>query len=247
MTAPRFFVALDLAPVMTGQTVALPSAAAHHATRVLRLAVGDALTLFTGAGGEYAAILAQVDKKGASVRLERFLPVERETPLAVTLVQGIAANDAMDYAVRKAVELGVAAVQPVTTARSAVLPAAERGERRRAHWQQVAIAACEQCGRNRVPPVLPVRSLGDWLAARDRRVPALLLAPGGTQSLPALPPPTSAVEIVVGAEGGFAPDELATAERAGLVPVRFGPRVLRTETAGVAALAALQVLWGDLR
>jgi 16S rRNA (uracil1498-N3)-methyltransferase len=135
----------------------------------------------------------------------------------------------------------------VTTARSAVLPAAERGERRRAHWQQVAIAACEQCGRNRVPPVLPVRGLADWLAARDRRVPALLLAPGGSQSLAALPAPEAAVEIVVGAEGGFAPDELAAAERAGLVAVRFGPRVLRTETAGVAALAALQVLWGDLR
>jgi 16S rRNA (uracil1498-N3)-methyltransferase len=247
MTAPRFFVALDLAPAMTGQTVELPQAVAHHATRVLRLAVGDALTLFNGAGGEYAATLVHVDKRGASVRVERFLAVERETPLAVTLVQAIAANDAMDYAVRKTVELGVAAVQPVTTARSAVLPAAERGERRRAHWQQVAIAACEQCGRNRVPPVLPVRALADWLAARDRRVPALLLAPGGTQSLAALPAPEAAVEIVVGAEGGFAPDELAAAERAGLVAVRIGPRVLRTETAGVAALAALQVLWGDLR
>ena len=247
MTAPRFFVALELAPAMAGQTIELPPAAAHHAARVLRLAVGDALTLFTGAGGEYAAMLAHVDKRGASVRLGAFDPVERESPLAVTLVQAVAANDAMDYAVRKAVELGVAAVQPVTTARSAPLPPGERGDRRHAHWQQIAVAACEQCGRNRVPAVLPLHSLREWLATRDRQVAALLLAPDAARPLAQMTSLGTSVDLLVGPEGGFAPDERSAAERAGVHAVRFGPRVLRTETAGVAALAALQALWGDLR
>jgi len=247
VAAPRFFVELDLAPALAGQTIVLPTAAAHHATRVLRLAVGDARTLFTGRGGEYAATLAHVDKRGASVRLDGFDAAEREAPLAVTLVQGIAAADAMDYAVRKAVELGVAALQPVTTARSVPLPAGERGERRAAHWQQVAIAACEQCGRNRVPPVHKPLPLRDWLAARDRAAAAVLLSPAATATLATLPPPQAALDLVVGPEGGLAPDEVAAAERAGVVAVRFGPRVLRTETAGVAALAAVQALWGDLR
>jgi 16S rRNA (uracil1498-N3)-methyltransferase len=247
MAAPRFFVELDLAPESVGGEVVLPAAVAHHAMRVLRLAVGDALTLFTGRGGEYAATLASAGKHGATARLAGFDAIERESPLALTLVQAIAGVDAMDYAVRKAVELGVAAIQPVTTARSAPLPAGERAGRRHAHWQQVAVAACEQCGRNRVPPVLPPRPLRDWLAARDARAAAVLLAPDAPAALAGLARPEAGLAIVVGPEGGLAGDEIAAAERAGVRAVRCGPRVLRTETAGVAALAALQSLWGDLR
>jgi 16S rRNA (uracil1498-N3)-methyltransferase len=245
MAAPRFYVALDLAPAMVGEIVDLPDAIAHHAVRVVRMSVGETLTLFTGRGGEYAATLTRVDKRGAAVRLEAFDPVERESPLAVTLVQGIAANDAMDYAVRKAIELGVAAIQPVVTVRSAALPSGERGERRLAHWRQIAIAACEQCARNRIPEIAAPRPLGDWLAAwRDE---GLVLAPTGSESLASLPRPTGSLALLVGPEGGFEQREIDAARTRGFIAVRVGPRVLRTETAGVAALAAVQALWGDLR
>ncbi len=245
MAAPRFHVALDLAPVMAGEIVDLPDAVAHHAVRVVRMSVGDSLTLFTGRGGEYAATLTRVDKRGAAVRLDAFVSVERESPLAVTLVQGIAANDAMDYAVRKAVELGVAAIQPVVTVRSTALPSGERGERRLAHWRQIAVAACEQCARNRIPEVAVPQPLGDWLAAW--RAEGLVLAPTGSESLASLPQPTSALALLVGPEGGLEQIEIDSARARGFVAVHLGPRVLRTETAGVAALAAVQALWGDLR
>jgi 16S rRNA (uracil1498-N3)-methyltransferase len=202
MTAPRFLSLARLAPELAGQTVELHESVAHHATRVLRLAVGDALTLFDGTGGEYAATLVRADRRGAAVRIESFLEADRESPLALTLAQGIAAGDAMEYAIRKATELGATAIQPLVTARSAPLPSGERGERRLAHWRQIAIAACEQCGRNRVPDVLPPRALTEWLA---------------------------------------------TWKGSGVLPVRLGPRVLRTETAAAAVLAVVQAMWGDWR
>jgi len=243
MAAPRFFVPLELAPALVGQPLALPEAAAHHATRVVRLGVGDALTLFTGAGGEYAATVVDVGKRGATVRIEAFDPVERESPLAVTLAQAVAANDAMDHAVRKATELGVAAIQPLLAERSAPLPAGERRDKRHAHWRQVAVAACEQCGRNRVPEILPPLPLRDWLDGW--RGGGAVLAPDGERTLASLPAAPAA--LLIGPEGGFAPGEIAAARRAGFIAVRFGPRVLRTETAGMAALTAVNLLWGDLR
>ncbi len=243
--APRFHVALDLAPAMAGEIVGLPDAVAHHAVRVLRLSVGDSLTLFTGTGGEYAATLTRNDKRGAAVRLDAFDPVERESSLAVTLAQGIAANEAMDYAVRKAVELGVTAVQPIVSARSAALPSGERGLRRLAHWRQIAIAACEQCARNRIPEIAAAQTLGDWLAVSAGR--GFVLAPFAATALASLPRPASPLALVVGPEGGFEQGEIDAAIARGFAAVRLGPRVLRTETAAVAALAALQALWGDLR
>jgi 16S rRNA (uracil1498-N3)-methyltransferase len=243
MAAPRFFVGLELTPAMRGRTLALPDPAAHHATRVVRLGAGDALTLFTGAGGEYAATIADVGKRGTTVRIDAFDPVERESPLAVTLAQAVAANDAMDHAVRKATELGVSAIQPLQAERSAPLPAGERRDKRHAHWRQVAIAACEQCGRNRVPEICPVLALPDWLRAwRDG---GAVFVPDGDHAMASLPAAPSA--LLIGPEGGFAPGEIGAARNAGFMTVRLGPRVLRTETAGIAALAALNVLWGDLR
>lgn len=247
MAAPRFFVPLALGPADVGQERMLPDAATHHALRVLRLAVGDALTLFTGMGGECAATLAGADKKQAWVRIDRFDPVEREAPLAVTLAQGIAANDAMDYAVRKAVEMGAAAVQPLLTSRSARFPEDARGAKRLAHWRQIAVAACEQCGRNRIPPVHEVATLPAWLAARPAGRPGLMLAPQASAALAAWPAPPGPFDLLIGPEGGVTDDELARAARAGLTAVRLGPRVLRTETAGTAALAAVHALWGDFR
>jgi len=243
MAAPRFFVPLPIAPARIGDTLELPEAVAHHASRVVRLGPGDALTLFDGAGGEYAAAIVASGKRGVTVRIEAFDPVERESPLGILLAQAVAANDAMDYALRKATELGAGAIQPLVTARSAPLPAGERGERRLAHWRQVVVAACEQSGRNRVPVVQPPCALGEWLAGQVDG--GVVLAPEGEHALASLPAAPRA--LLVGPEGGFAPAELDAARGAGLVAVRLGPRVLRTETAGVAALAAVHALWGDLR
>jgi len=243
MAAPRFFVRLELTPAAIGQTLTLPDAAAHHALRVVRLGAGDALTLFTGAGGEYAATISAAGKRGATVRIEAFEPVERESPLTITLVQAVAANDAMDHAVRKATELGAAAIQPLVTERSAPLPPGERRDRRLAHWRQVAVAACEQCGRNRVPEIFAAVALSDWLGAW--RWGGVVFAPDGEQSLATVPAAPSA--LLIGPEGGLAPGEIATARAAGFIVARLGPRVLRTETAGMAALTAVNALWGDLR
>jgi 16S rRNA (uracil1498-N3)-methyltransferase len=245
MAVPRFFAPLDVAPGAAGSLIVLPDAAAHHATRVLRLAVGDAITLFTGTGGEYAATLVAADRRGATARIDSFDPVERESPLAVTLAQGVAANDAMDYAIRKAVELGVTAIQPLVTERSAPVPAGDRGDKRVAHWRQIAIAACEQCGRNRVPGVAPVRSIGEWLAAWSGA--GIVLAPDGVTSLPSVVAPAGPLALLVGPEGGWTARELAAASACGFRRLRLGPRILRTETAGIAALAVMQAAWGDLR
>lgn len=245
MAAPRFFVDLDLSPSLAGQAIEIPAAAAHHAVRVARLAAGDALTLFTGAGGEYAATLVRVDRHGAAARIDAFDPVERESLLPVTLAQAIAANDAMDYAVRKAVELGVAAIQPLVTSRSAPLPDGVRGDKRLAHWRNIAIAACEQCGRNRIPPIAAPLPLSEWIAGW--RGKGIVLVPGAAPPLAALTPTTGPVAIAIGPEGGFSEREVEAARAAKFDAASFGPRVLRTETAAVAALAALQALWGDLR
>jgi 16S rRNA (uracil1498-N3)-methyltransferase len=247
MSVARFHVATDIGAGDVGREIALPDAAAHHALRVLRLATGDALTLFTGAGGEFAATLVRADKRDAWVLLDAFSTVEREPALAVTLVQGIAANDAMDFVVRRAVELGVAAVQPVVAARSARFPSDERGRKRLAHWRQIAVAACEQCGRNRVPPVHDAVDLDAWLAARAAARPGIVLDPMAGIGIAEVPAPAPAVDVLIGPEGGFASDELGRAARAGFTAVRMGPRILRTETASLAALAAIHTLWGDFR
>jgi 16S rRNA (uracil1498-N3)-methyltransferase len=225
----------------------LPDAIAHHALRVLRLAVGDRIVLFTGAGGEFAATLARADKREAVARIDAFDPMERESDFAVTLVQGIAANDAMDHAVRRAVELGAAAIQPVLTARSARVPDGERGEKRLAHWRQIVVAACEQCGRNHVPEVRRVATLERWLAERNAAATGLVLSPTADVAIAATPRPQHALDMLVGPEGGFTADEVALAQRHGMVAVRLGPRVLRAETAALASLAASNALWGDFR
>ena len=187
MAAPRFKCTIPLAPELAGQSVELDAAAAHHATRVLRLGVGDALTLFDGTGGEYSATLVRVDRRGAAVRVERFVPVERESPLALTLAQGIVASDAMDSAIRKATEVGVTAIQPLVTARSAPMPDGERGDKRLAHWRQIAVAAAEQSGRNRVPEIVAPRELADWLPAW--RGAGIVFLPDAAQALAAIAPP----------------------------------------------------------
>jgi 16S rRNA (uracil1498-N3)-methyltransferase len=247
MSAPRFHCPGDLAAGDVNSDYSLPDAAAHHALRVLRLAVGDRLTLFTGTGGEFAATLVRADKRNAVVHIDRFDAIERESALAVTLVQGIAATDAMDHAVRRAVELGAAAIQPVLTTRSARMPDGERGDKRLAHWRQIVVAACEQCGRNRIPPLRDAVTLERWLGGRSATMPGFVLLPEAEVSLADATRPGDALDLAVGPEGGLSSEEVAQAVRAGMQSVRLGPRVLRTETAALAALAAINAMWGDFR
>ena len=241
---PRFHCPLPLA---AGATIELPDGAAHHALRVLRLKVGDAVALFNGEGGEFAATLERADARNAVARIAAWHDVERESPLAVTVVQGLASGERMDFALQKAVELGAVAVQPVMTTRSVTRLDAARAGKRLEHWRQVAIAACEQCGRNRIPEVLPLCDLDDWLREPTPASLRLLFAPDAAQAIGEVARPDGAIELLVGAEGGLTDTETAAALRAQFLAVRMGPRVLRTETAALAALSALNALWGDWR
>ena len=226
-----------------GGEVALPDALAHHALRVLRLRDGEAVVLFDGSGGEVEARLA-VRGKAVFAQLGEARAVERESPLRIVLVQALASGDKMDWVVQKAVELGVHAVQPVQAERSVLRLAGERADKRVAHWQQVAVAACEQCGRNRVPEIRPLQALAPWLGAH-RDALNYVLAPGGAAGFADEPEPKDVVHLLVGPEGGWSEVEIAAFDAAGCRRVRLGPRVLRTETAGLAAVAALQARWGD--
>jgi 16S rRNA (uracil1498-N3)-methyltransferase len=247
MSAPRFFVPLPLALEDVGRELLLPDAVAHHALRVLRLSAGDAIALFTGAGGEYAATLTRAGKRDASARIDAFIASEREPALAIALVQAITASDTMDTIVRRAVELGAAEIQPVITSRSARFPAGAQGEKRLAHWQQVTVAACEQCGRNKVPPVREVVPLARWLEARSAGCAGIVLDPNAEGDFASLPPAARALDLLVGPEGGLVQHEVEHATRAGLRGARLGPRMLRADTASLAALATVNFLWGDLR
>jgi 16S rRNA (uracil1498-N3)-methyltransferase len=243
MTA-RFFCP---PPLVAGAEIALSSGAAHHAGQVLRLRVGDAVTLFDGEGGEYDAQVARVASKAVSLRVIARQAIERESPLQITLVQSLIASERMDYAIQKAVELGAVAIAPVASARSVTRLEGTRVERRVEHWRQIAISSCEQCGRNRVPVVHPLSELREWLRRPSKANLRILLAPKAAQSLGHLAAPAGAIELLIGPEGGLAPEEETAALAAGFLAVALGPRVLRTETAGPATLAAMNALWGDWR
>lgn len=239
---PRFHCPFPLAP---GAHVELPEQAAHHAMKVLRMQAGDNVILFDGRGGEW---LAEIVGAGRTARaaLREFIDRDCESPLEITLVQALPSGDKMDWVVEKCVELGVTTLQPVAAKRSVIRLSAERMARRVAHWNGIASAACEQCGRNRVPIVAPVLDLPQYLAtARAQNARRLLLAPEGNTSLHALGKPQEPVIIMVGPEGGWEEGEMQAAQVAGFQALKLGPRVLRTETAGAAVLAALQAVWGD--
>jgi 16S rRNA (uracil1498-N3)-methyltransferase len=226
--------------------VTLPDAVARHAIGVLRLRDGEAVTLFNGDGHEYAGILSTGGH--ASVRLLARHSPERESPLRLVLAQGISSGERMDLTVQKSVELGVSAIQPLMMRRTIVRLAGEKVERRRAHWQAVVVSACEQCGRNRVPEVAAITDFDAW--RRNWQASpglGLMLDPEASLGLGDLPGPGGTITLLAGPEGGFDPLERSLAREAGFVGVRLGPRVLRTETAALAALAALQALWGDYK
>lgn len=240
---PRFYCPI---PLQSGRTLTLPPEAAHHALRVLRLRSGDELVLFDGLGGEYSGRV--VEATGIlRIALEARRDLEREAPLALTLVQALPAGDKMDWVVQKAVELGAATIQPIQAKRSVVRLAGERAEKRVAHWRQVAISACEQCGRNRLPKIGAIIDLPHYLTVSpDQNETRLLLSPLPGMRLSALTKPLAAVTLLIGPEGGFEEGEEQAALSVGFQAISLGPRVLRTETAGLAAMAAILALWGDV-
>lgn len=235
-------------PLAANREHALSRSAAGHVLRVLRLKAGDPLVLFDGRGGEYPARLASAGRTGAVVETGEHRAIERESPLAITLLQGLARGEKMDLIVQKATELGVARIVPVALGRSVMRVAnEERADRKLAHWQAVAISACEQCGRNRLPVIDAPMDLFAALAVAEAGDVRLLLALQGEESLTTTAASAASVALLIGPEGGFEEHEGAAALRHGFRAVRFGPRVLRTETAAIAAITALQVLAGDLR
>lgn len=254
MTLPRFYCRGEIFP---GQVIELPTGLAHHAARVLRLGQGDELVLFNGGGGEFRSVIAHISKSGVSVAVDRYVDVERESRLTITLAQALCTGEKMDWIVQKAVELGVSDIHPLITKQSVVRLTGERGERRVNHLQKVAISACEQCGRNRVPEVLPLTSLQTWLGTQINQCnnpskatstnKCFILSPLAKNGLRDFhqSPTVSAITLLAGPEGGFTPDEEAAATVAGFIPLRLGERILRTETAALAAIAAMQAAWGD--
>lgn len=240
------------APLHSNVELRLPDQAAAHVLRVLRLRAGAALTLFNGQGGEHAATLLRAERGAAIVRVDAFAETERESPLRLTLLQGVSRGERMDVIVQKATELGVTRIQPLLTEHSVVKLDDALAAKRRTHWQAIAIGACEQCGRNRLPTVETPLEMGRWLAALPAStggVRRLVLAPGASHSLGALARAASSNDVwqlLIGPEGGLSDGELRDAASRGFVAVSLGPRVLRTETAPLAALALLQGLLGDL-
>jgi len=243
----RIFVP-DLQAHSDDGTVALPEQASAHVSRVLRMRTGDALTVFDGRGGEYAAEIVTIAKKEVTLRLGAHSPTERESPLAVTLIQGLARGDKMDYIIQKATELGVARIIPVTTARGIVQLDDDRGDRKWQHWRAVAASACEQCGRNRLPEIVPPCSLEQLWQSHTLPSLRLLLSPHARTGIASahIPRPTE-LAVLIGPEGGLDPEEESRAVAVGFRQTTLGPRVLRTETAGLAVLTAVQSLAGDLQ
>jgi 16S rRNA (uracil1498-N3)-methyltransferase len=232
-------------PLAAGDTRLLPEQVAAHVARVLRARAGQSLTLFDGRGGEYDATILQIDRAGVRVHVDLQRTVERESPLRVTLLQALARGERMDLIVQKATELGVAAILAWGAERSVVRLDEAGLARRCEHWRAIAISACEQCGRNQVPPIDAVADLASACARADVASLRLLLAPEADRSLVSMAGRSPGVSLIVGPEGGFSDAELALAAQQGFRCCRLGPRVLRAETAPLAALAALQAVAGD--
>jgi len=234
-------------PLQPGTTIALPEHAANHLVRVLRLREGESCVLFNGDGHDYAARLVSVTKREVSAEVLSATRVDKESPLRIVLLQGIARGEKMDLILQKATELGVAAIVPVNGERTEVRLDAERAQKRLAHWRSVVESACGQSGRARVPEVQPPASLEVAAAALPGDALRLLLDPQGEHRLASMQLlDTNTVVVAIGPEGGWSPRDRQVLQAAGFSGLRLGPRVLRTETAGLAAIAALQARFGDL-
>ncbi len=242
MRLTRAYVATAL---RTGDRMELPAAPAAHVARVLRARSGDSLVLFNGDGREYAARIESVSGTRVAISVGDSRPVDRESPIALTLLQCIARGDRMDWIVQKATELGVHRIVPLLSERSVVKFSGRQAESKAAHWRAVAASACEQCGRNRLPTIETPLTLADFLGADPHTGERLVFDPDADDPAPAGTAPVSQ-QFAIGPEGGFAPDEIDALRAAGYRGLRLGPRILRADTAAVAALVWLQSRFGDL-
>ena len=242
---PRFYCP---PPLPLSGSFELPPDAAHHASRVLRLREGDAVQIFDGNGNECQGLIAEISGKRVVVGNIAATNTNRESPLQMVLAQAMTSSEKMDWVIQKSTELGVAEIQPLDTERSVARLSAERVEKRIEHWQQVAISACEQCGRNILPKLHAPMDIMVWLQQmREAPITKLILLPQGAASLHAQAKPHGKAVLLIGAEGGFTQAESDSALLGGFTSIRMGARVMRTETAAVAGLAALQTLWGDFQ
>jgi len=242
---PRFYCP---PPIPRSGSLELPPEAAHHAARVLRLREGDPVQIFDGLGNQGHGVIAELGGKRVVISGITAIDIDRESPLKVLLAQALTSSEKMDWVLQKATELGVTEIQPLATERSVARLSAERIEKRIEHWQQVAISACEQCGRSTLPQIYAPMDIMAWLQKmREMPVSKYILLPEGATSLPAQAKPQGKVVLLIGAEGGFSQAESDSAMHCGFTSIRMGSRVLRTETAAVAGLAALQTLWGDFQ
>jgi 16S rRNA (uracil1498-N3)-methyltransferase len=244
MAIPRIYTTQPLSP---GATLTIEGQSALHVIQVLRLRAGAELHMFDGHGHACAATLQDSGRNRITVLAGAAISGPAEPALDILLAQGIARHDRMDLILQKAVELGVSTIQPLWMQRSQSHLSGERLDKRLQHWQGVIISACEQCGRNTLPQLLPAQTMNEWLQTGCEAALKLLLQPGSALALPALDPPAGRIVLLVGPEGGLNGDEQAAAQRSGFTGIRLGQRILRTETAALAALAGMQVLWGDYR
>jgi 16S rRNA (uracil1498-N3)-methyltransferase len=234
-------------PLTSGAVVPLPSAGAYHVGRVLRMRPGAPLIVFDGGGMDYPSEIVEVDGDNVSVKLRNPTPTTSESPLKITLIQGVSRGERMDWTLQKATELGVVAIAPVLTSRSVVRLDEKQAAKKQAHWRAIVVSACEQCGRSKLPAVSAPVALRDYFTNVRKDGMRLVLSPSAPASLAGIASLPSKVDLLIGPEGGLDDDEISAAQKSGFMPVRLGPRVLRTETAGVVALTVLQALWGDLQ
>jgi len=239
---PRFYTEQSLSP---GQKVILEETSSHHLLRVLRLKPGESLLLFNGNGKEYRAILEEAGKKQATVLVQDSRQPDRESKLHITLGQGVSRGERMDFVLQKSVELGVGSITPLWTKRSQVQLSGKRLEKRLNHWRGVIRSACEQSGRVYLAKLHSAAKLPDWCSVSRKQSLQLVLDPSASLQLSDLTPARE-IRILIGPEGGLQSDEISMAEASGFKRIRLGPRILRTETAALATVAAVQALWGDL-
>jgi 16S rRNA (uracil1498-N3)-methyltransferase len=234
-------------PLASGQRLAIEGTAANHITRVLRLRAGDGVTVFNGNGAEFSASIEAFRKDSVVVAVKEQRAADRESPVSITLAQGISRGDRMDWIIQKATELAVSRIVPVLTERSVVRLDAKQAQKKVQHWRGIAIAACEQCGRNRVPEIALPSSLFEFVASTSGSdAMRLLLSPAATTSVNGVTAESSGFTVLIGPEGGLTETEQEAALRSGFKSMRMGPRILRTETAAIAALSLLQHRFGDL-
>ena len=238
---PRFYLADALQP---GQNISLPENVIRH-LHVLRVREGEEITLFNGNGHSYPTRLLSLAKRQAVAEVLSEQTVDNESPLAISLIQAVSSGERMDFTLQKSVEMGVTEIFPVTSARSIVKLSGERAEKRQERWQEIVIAACEQCGRNRIPTVHPLLPLSQRLQQQPQSDVRLLMGLHHPTSLKAIQPAPQRITLMIGPEGGWSPEEEAAAFQTGFQSILLGKRVLRTETAALAAIAAMQTLWGD--